>query len=227
MHGWIKDHRKEILSDVWLMPPLYHRVWQYLKYKANHEPRYTPTQKGKILVGAGEMVTSLRCIADAVKWVEWGVEKVPSAKTIKSILDWLEGEEMISKSSNRKGTHIKLLNYGLYQSSCNGESNTEETNKKRSGPTNKKYKKYKNKDHRRNTYSDDSLEMKICTYMKDKILDTYPGARIPPNMNNWCIAIDRLMRLDKRTPREIKDVLDWIYQDEFWCPAASPKSNLQ
>lgn len=135
--GWIKDHRKELESDIWMMPPLYHRVWQYLKYKVNHEAKTVPTRNGKVNIGKGQTITSLRAIAEAVKWVEWGVEKVPAAKTIREILKWLEAEEMIVRESNRKGTLITVRNYCVYQGSENEESNEQETKRKHGGPTNK------------------------------------------------------------------------------------------
>lgn len=217
MQGWIKDHRKELLSDIWLMPPLYHRVWQYLKYKVNHKPREYPTPEGKVLVDTGETVTSMRHIAEAVKWIEYGVERVPSPKTIRVILDWLEGEKMIARDSNRKGTRIKVLNYSVYQGGDNGESNTEETPRKHCLPTNKNDKNVKKKDHCPKIFSDDSLEMKMTRFMVNKILNTYPGAIIPHNLNKWCSSFDRLMRIDGRTVDEIRQVMQWVYQDEFWC----------
>jgi len=79
----------------------------------------------------------LRQIAEAVKWIEHGVERVPSPKTIGAILDWLEGEKMIARESNRRGTRIKVLNYSVYQGGDNGESNTKETPRKHCLPTNK------------------------------------------------------------------------------------------
>jgi len=159
----------------------------------------------------------LRHIAEAVKWIEYGVERVPSPKTIRVILDWLEGEKMIARDSNRKGTRIKVLNYSVYQGGDNGESNTEETLREHCLPTNKNVKNVKKKDHRPKVFPDDSLEMKMCNYMKGKILEGYPGAKIPTSFQKWCLVFDRLMRLDSRTPKQIKEIMDWIYQDDFWC----------
>lgn len=217
MQGWIKDHRKELLSDIWLMPPLYHRVWQYLKYKVNHKPREYPTPEGKVFVDTGETVTSLRQIAEAVKWIEYGVERVPSPKTIRMILEWLEGEKMIARESNRKGTRIKVLNYSVYQGEDSGESNTKETVREQCLPTNKNVKNVKKKDRCPKTFSDDSLEMKMTQYMVKRILESYPGARIPKNLNPWALSFNRLMRLDHRTVDDIRAVMKWVYQDEFWC----------
>jgi hypothetical protein len=37
--GWVKNYRKELKSDVWAMPPMYARVWQYLMLSANFEEK--------------------------------------------------------------------------------------------------------------------------------------------------------------------------------------------
>jgi uncharacterized phage protein (TIGR02220 family) len=137
MRGWIKDYRKELHSNIWMMPPLYHRVWQYLKYKVNHQGATIPTINGKLHIAEGETVTSLRCIAEAVSWNEYGVERVPAAKTIREILNWLQDEGMIMRESNRKGTRIKVVNYSIYQGEYEQGSNTEKTQKKHRGSTNK------------------------------------------------------------------------------------------
>lgn len=137
MQGWIKDYRKELGSDIWMMPPLYHRVWQYLKYDVNHEAKTIPTKYGKLKLKKGQTATSYQKIAKDVAWYEWGIEKVPNKKTIKSILDWLENSEMIKRESNAKGTVITVCNYCDYQGVGNGESNAKETQKKRSLDTNK------------------------------------------------------------------------------------------
>jgi len=148
MQGWIKDYRKELESDIWMMPPLYHRVWQYLKYKVNHEPRKVPQKNGAyITIEKGETITSMRQIAESVKWMEYGVEKVPSSKTIRDVLNVLQNFGMITRESNSLGTRIKVVNYELYQGSINGESNNEETAKKQQLPTNKNDKNDKNKEY--------------------------------------------------------------------------------
>ena len=65
-------------------------------------------------------------------------------------------------------------------------------------------------------YSDDSFEMRMAKYMAKRIKETYPGAK-PPDLNKWCQTFNRLMRLDGRTPKEIGQVMEWVYQDDFWC----------
>ncbi len=124
MSGWIKLHRRITESDIYSMPPLYLRVFERLLIEANHcdceIPFKYPGEKitTKKLVRRGERHTSIRQICEWVGWFEWGVFRVPSPKTIKVILDWLEGNGMIKiypRKSNREGTHYKVLNYSTYQ----------------------------------------------------------------------------------------------------------------
>lgn len=119
MQGYIKDYRQEIKSDIWKMPPLYHRTWQWLKYNVNHEDTEIPMRDGsKMLIKKGQRLTSVRDIAKEIGWYEGYKWKEPNPKTIYTILDWMESQGMISISrgkGNRQYTLITLLNWGIYQ----------------------------------------------------------------------------------------------------------------
>ncbi len=112
------------------MPPLYHRVWQWLKYMVNHKDNEIPMRDGsKFLIKKGQHLTSLRDIAQGVGWYEGGKWQEPNPKTISSVLEWLVKQEMISidrGKGNRQYTLITLLNWDLYQSTNNG-GNSKET----------------------------------------------------------------------------------------------------
>lgn len=230
MAGFVKIHRQITESKIYDMPPLYLRVFERLILEANHQAGYIPfkypgdkitTQK---LIKRGERQTSIRTICEWVGWYEHGVRRTPNAKTIKEILDWLEANDMLEiypRKSNREGTHYKVVNYGTYQDKNEEKvtvtgaiSNSKETV---TGSKQECTRMYKKKDHRPKVFSDDSIEMKMCQYMIKKLRDSYPGAIIPPNLNKWCLSFDRLMRLDGRTVDDIRQVMKWVYQDEFWC----------
>lgn len=120
MQGYIKDFRKELDSTIWMMPPLYHRTWQYLKYKVNHHENTIPMRDGTFLtIKAGQHLTSVRDIAKNIGWYEGVKWKEPNPKTISTILNWLESNSMIlidKGKGNRQYTLITLLNWDLYQS---------------------------------------------------------------------------------------------------------------
>jgi uncharacterized phage protein (TIGR02220 family) len=138
MVGWIADFRKELESDVWRMPPMYHRVWQYLKYKVNHEEQNIPNRDGTFTtIKPGQHATSYRIIARDVGYYEGLKRREPNAKTIKVILDWLEKNSMITVKGNTQGTIITLVSWDKYQSKV-VKGNTKETRKKHEVDTNNK-----------------------------------------------------------------------------------------
>lgn len=119
MQGYIKDHRKELNSAIWMMPPLYHRTWQYLKYVVNHQDNTIPMRDGSFLtIKAGQHLTSVRDIAKNIGWYEGVKWKEPNPKTVSTILEWLEKQSMITidrGKGNRQYTLITLINWGVYQ----------------------------------------------------------------------------------------------------------------
>src|SRR5699024_5277016 len=122
--------RSELDSDIWMMPPLYHRVWQYLKYKVNHSPNKIPMENGSFFdIQPGQHMTSIRNISQGVGYYEGLKWREPNPKTISTILKWLEKQNMITidrGKGNRQYTLITLLNWDLYQS-VNGEGNRKVT----------------------------------------------------------------------------------------------------
>lgn len=145
MNGYIKDWRQELESDVWLMPPLYHRVWQYLKYMANHKDKLVPMRDGtKKLIRRGQHLTSMRRIAEGVGWYEHGVFKTPDPKTISRILQWLQQNGMIELECHSNSTMITIVNYCIYQSQDDDKYHSNSTVSPQSLETNNNDKNDKN-----------------------------------------------------------------------------------
>ena len=113
--GFTKGYRRELNSDIWKMPPLYQRLFYYLRQIAAWKSEVFPTRKiYGIALNPGQIITSLSNIAEGVSWHKYGVKKVPNKKTIKDILSWLEGNAMITVVSNRHGTFINITNWHTY-----------------------------------------------------------------------------------------------------------------
>lgn len=113
---WIKSWRRKLDSSIWKMPPLYMRVFEWIIHSVNHEENSIPTPSGQLKILPGQRITSLRQIAEGVSYFEYGVERVPNIKTIKSILDWLESNGKCTVESNAKGTLITVINWNTYNS---------------------------------------------------------------------------------------------------------------
>ena len=56
---------------------------------------------------------------------------------------------------------------------------------------------------------------KLAEYLMQKIKAIKPDAK-PPKLDTWAKSFDRLLRLDKRKPERIRQVIDFATTDEFW-----------
>ncbi|WP_282926865.1 hypothetical protein [Helcococcus kunzii] len=70
-----------------------------------------------------------------------------------------------------------------------------------------------------NDFSKDSQEYYLSEYLYNKILENDSKFK-KPNLNNWAKDIDKLIRLDKRNFIEIKNVINFATNNDFW------KSNI-
>lgn len=225
--GFIKDYRQELDSDIWIMPPLYHRVWQYLKYKVNHTDNEIPMRDGtKLLVKKGQHLTSYRKIAKGIGWYEGPLWKEPNSKTVKTICDWLEANEMISQNhgtGNRQYTLITIVNWDLYQSKESEVvtdkkqlGNSQVTVRKQLVDINKNDKNDKN-DKKKDikAFCPNSDEFRLASYLFSWIKQNNPKAK-KPNLQLWSKTFNLMIRIDERPVNEIKQVIEWCQKDAFW-----------
>lgn len=69
------------------------------------------------------------------------------------------------------------------------------------------------------TFPDDSFEMSCVNSLLCSCLAQLPGAKVPETekeKGDWCIHIDRMKRLDRRTETEIREALEFAIRDSFW-----------
>jgi len=228
MAGWIKDYRKEIESNIWLMPPMYHRVWQLIKYSVNHSEAQIPNKDGSFTkIFPGQMATSYRLLAQKVGYYEGRKWKEPNSKTVKSIIDWLVKQNMISVCSNTLGTIITVENWALYQ-----EKEEQGNTKRTSLPTREKHHLDTNNNDKEELKNDkkeqsfkfadkfNSDEFKLTKYLINYMLRNDPNAKVPKpettKFDNWCVNIDRMIRLDNREVDEIKHIIEFSQNSDFW-----------
>jgi len=58
---------------------------------------------------------------------------------------------------------------------------------------------------------------RLAQVLKDEILRNKPDFRISPSeLQRWVHTADRMIRLDKRDPQRIAELIRWAQQDEFW-----------
>jgi len=124
-NGYIKIHRKITESSVYLKPPIYWRVFEWLIMQAFF-------QNGK-KIKRGEKITSLREISYGTYWYEGREKRVLHRTTISEILKWLIDKGMLHvfnyNNKNRRETHYKIINYSDYQDEFDSRDNINEIRK--------------------------------------------------------------------------------------------------
>lgn len=213
--GYTKAWRKEIESDIWKMPCLYHRVFYWLRQKVKFRTEFFPTtQKLGIWLLPAQLLTSYEEIAKGVSWVEYGIERKPNKKTIKTVLNWLKEQKMIQIESNKHGTIIFIVNWHTYQPT----DNEKVTLKKRQLDTIKEYKELKEeKDSCKQikSYNLASLLGKHILLRRPTYKDLLKEKK-EKTLLGWSIDIDRLIRIDNADPLEVEKVINWCQEDKFW-----------
>lgn len=69
---------------------------------------------------------------------------------------------------------------------------------------------------KRREYDEDSPYYKMALYFRKKIEENIPGYIFRGNMQTWADDFRKIHEIDKRTKEEIKAVIDWTVQDDFW-----------
>ena len=195
--------------------PLYKQKRKFSKFEAWIDILLSVNHKeGKVLIDysvetvkRGEFITSEVKLANKWNW---------DRKTVRKFLTLLQQEEMILKSSTKRWTSITVINWDKYQ--LDGQEVGQEVgqgvgqDRDRGLDTNKNDKNDKN-DKKNNisskVFADDAQELLLAQKLKTLILSNNPKARVPDNLQKWAYEIDKMIRLDKRTPKEIESVIEF------------------
>ena len=71
------------------------------------------------------------------------------------------------------------------------------------------------KKHNKGTIRNNSQASRLALLLLDLIIERNPKHK-KPNLRKWEIHIDRLIRIDKRKPEIIEQVIRWCQSDDFW-----------
>jgi hypothetical protein len=66
-----------------------------------------------------------------------------------------------------------------------------------------------------NILSSNSEEVRLSELLFERILSRNPNHK-KPNLQTWAKDVDRMIQIDKRTPEEIRAVIEWCQASTFW-----------
>lgn len=69
-------------------------------------------------------------------------------------------------------------------------------------------------------FDEGSIPYQLALHLRSVILNRDPDTRVPADnpkaLEGWAVEADRMIRLDKRDPREAAELMVWCQQDPFW-----------
>ncbi len=136
----------------------------------------------------------------------------------RSAKDRLKHQGLIELRPTNKGTIATLVTTSIFDINPTENplsSNHPATNDQPAGnhqaTTNKNSKKEKNE----RSHAPNAEALRLAELLLDLLREKQTDFR-QPNLDRWARDIDRLIRLDKRSPERIEGVIRWSRRDSFW-----------
>jgi len=152
-------------------------------------------------------------------WIEPGqfiVGRLTAAKELKmkpstvwKRIRKLENMQNLNIKSNRLYSVITVVNWAFYQGNKK-KGTSKVTTEEQPRNTNKNDKNVKNITFRQN-----SIEFRLSELLLNLILERRNSFK-RPDLQRWAKHIDLMIRVDKREPEEIEEVIEWCQRDPFW-----------
>lgn len=202
--GWIKLFRALLDDPVWATATADQKaVLVAILLSASHEPKQWCWQGRKFEIQPGQFITSLASLAEKA-----GV----SVKSVRSAIARFEKLDFLANKSAKTGRLISIRNWHTYQESPSepGKDRAKTGQLSRS----KEVKKL------RKPLLPDAL--RLSERLGNLIAGNNPNNRNlqadrkRATVERWAGDIDKMIRLDHRTPEEIGAVIEWCQQDQFW-----------
>ncbi len=202
--GWIRIHRQIMDTPEWLAEPFTRgQAWVDLLLLANHETGFIRRRGILIAIDRGGIGYSEEALAVRWQWSKGKVRRYFVELARLSRVSRKISEKTILKNL-RISSFIHIINYDKYQ--LNSTENDTEDGLKTVLEQRIKRNKY---------FLSDSDEVRLAEFLLKKILTRLPGFK-KPDIQKWALYIDYMIRLDGRTPEDIKHVIGWCRQDTFW-----------
>ena len=215
-NGFITLHRK-ITEWEWYTDGNTMRLFVHLLLKANHKEKKWRGQT----IERGQLITGRKVLAEELKMGE---------QQVRTSLGHLKSTNEITIKSTNKFSLVTLVNYDFYQTKKD-ELTNKLTNKQ---PTTNQQLTTNNNDNNDNNiknmseikFTDDSAEMKLVDLLLKKMIENNPKTK-KPNKQKWCDYIEKMIRIDKYTPKEVQELIVFSQKDSFWMKNIRSASKLR
>lgn len=197
------------------------KLWMLCLMKASHKESKFLFNGKEIVVTSGQFVTGAHVIAKEFN------EGVPNDNQIvwRTLWRWMkkfESEGMLTINSTTKYSVITINNWADYQVNDNPVTSARQsTDNQRStykNDKNDKNDKNINNNSRKSgkrTYDEDSIHYQLATLLFEEVKKNNSEARTP-NFHTWSDDIRKMMELDGRKETQVRNMIQWSQEHEFW-----------
>jgi len=210
MEWFIKLHRG-LLKWEWYDDINTKVLFIHILLKANH----TDKQWRGIDIKRWELLTWLNVLSSET-WL--------SIQQIRTCYKKLKSTNEITIKTTNNYSIIKLINYNLYQDNNKQITNEQQTDNKRVTTTNelKNVKNITITPPKKQVFQEDSFEYSISKYFLDKTSSNPTVAyQIKDRwyetvIQSYADEARKLINIDKLTEEQLKTIIDFVLQDDFW-----------
>lgn len=234
MAGWIKLHRALMEKVIWQNSSSEQKaILITLLMLANHQTKEWEWQGKKFVAKPGQFITSLDSIAKKAG-------KDISIQNVRSALKKFKKYDFLTDESTKTGRLISITNWNVYQEEdelvTKVLTKSQQSTNKALTP-NKNDKNDKNKDIKNNVaaearHDESSVYFKCANYMRSKILEINPNAKLPEedpdSLDKWSDDIRKILVLDKRELDELRALVNYVYEvSDFWNSVIQSPAGLR
>lgn len=222
--GWICLHREIMDKAIWQTSTAEQKtILVTLLMMANHTKKEWEWKGKKFICEPGQFITSLESIARKSG-------KDISIKNVRTALNKFEKYDFLANESTKTGRLITIVNWDKYQvyipEGGNDDGKRVANGWQRGGKevaTNNNNNNENNENNDNNSYSScpssdepDDISESIASEMVSIMKSVKPDCKTPSSLKSWAKSIDRIIRLDGKTPEQIIELFTWAQHDSFW-----------
>ncbi|SNR99191.1 hypothetical protein SAMN04488503_2226 [Humidesulfovibrio mexicanus] len=225
--GFILKARKSLESELMDKPPLYSKLWDWMLLRAEW--------RDGAKLKRGQFRTSIEEMQEAMSWLVGYRRVTPSIKEIRCAYEWFAGRShesphegdtkgtMIGITRGTRGMLITITNYEVYQTIENYEGHNEGHNERSTkgrqrAPEREEVKEAKKEERQipedRNLFVEGAPPLRLATYLYNCIRRNRPEFK-QPDLQAWARHVDLMLRIDKRDPEHIREVIKWAQADNI------------
>ncbi|HLA04549.1 MAG TPA: hypothetical protein VJZ16_01070 [Syntrophales bacterium] len=195
--GYVRLWRKS-LDAGWIRNHKLWAFWTYCLMKASHKEFDAIVGLQIVHLMPGQFIFGRKKAAEETGLTE---------REIRTILDFLRKAGNLTIKTTNKFSIISIINWNTYQGEEIENDQLNDQQRANKGPhTNTITHKI---------FLSDSIEVRLADLLLEKILIRNPNHK-KPNLQTWAKDIDLMIRLDKRTPEDIRRIIEWCQADTFW-----------